>query len=559
MSRLSLRAKLTSLIGGFLALFVGAMALALHMANAQSQDGAVINLAGQQRMLAVQVTAAFTDLVNAIETESTDAALRETLSARMARFGATLSAFDAGGAVAQHDGAMVDLTPIVGAPRADLALVQDAWAVYQDQVLRVTDGSLEVFSMDYFDALDTAPVLAADVLSGAQALVDALAAQATERNQVLMLVLVASVGVALVLAAAGIWVARGISRPIAAVTSAMTRLADGDTTARVDMTDRRDEIGALAASFRVFRDNAQRADALRAERDKDVAAREQRAQEIERQAATFDAQARTLLDETAGGVQSIHAAARTMSDQMADGQAHAADVGTASSQANHSVGAVAASVEELSVSIAEIAGQVARVKGTVATATDQVTGTMHQVDQLSAITAKVGEVVKLIDAIAAKTNMLALNATIEAARAGEAGRGFAVVANEVKMLSAQTAKATQTINGLIEDVADAAGTMGAGVADMGSMIAQVDGVLAAVAAAVDEQNVATAEIAQNIQRASEGTARLDAQVGDISAIAANCAGSAGSVASISGSVAAQTDDLRNQVRCFLDTLVGSKF
>jgi hypothetical protein len=72
-------------------------------------------------------------------------------------------------------------------------------------------------------------------------------------------------------------------------------------------------------------------------------------------------------------------------------------------------------------------------------AAEQARGSAWQVEDLADTATRIGEVVRLIDGIAAQTNLLALNATIETAHAGEAGRGFTVVANEIKRLAAQTA------------------------------------------------------------------------------------------------------------------------
>ena len=159
----------------------------------------------------------------------------------------------------------------------------------------------------------------------------------------------------------------------------------------------------------------------------------------------------------------------------------------------------------MSASINDISQQAAHAAGIASRAVNQARETDGTVQGLAKSAARIGEVVGLINTIAAQTNLLALNATIEAARAGEAGRGFAVVASEVKSLASQTAKATDEISEQIADIQKVAGEAIDAIKRIGGIIGEVNEVATAIAAAVEEQGAATQEITRSTQYAAQGT------------------------------------------------------
>src|SRR5207244_308921 len=142
--------------------------------------------------------------------------------------------------------------------------------------------------------------------------------------------------------------------------------------------------------------------------------------------------------------------------------------------------------------------------------------TTEMVGGLTSAGEKIGDVLRLIGAIASQTNLLALNATIEAARAGEAGRGFAVVASEVKQLASQTAKATEEIGTQIASMQHATADSVAAIKAISTTINRVSEIATVIAAAVEEQGVATQEIARNVQNAAKGTIQVADNIGDVS-------------------------------------------
>jgi methyl-accepting chemotaxis protein len=132
----------------------------------------------------------------------------------------------------------------------------------------------------------------------------------------------------------------------------------------------------------------------------------------------------------------------------------------------------------------------------------------EEIAQLEGAAREIGSVVGMIAGIASQTNLLALNATIEAARAGEAGRGFSVVAAEVKSLAGQTANATRDITAQVGAIQDAAARSAEQLGRIVGIIAQVEEISAAAAAATSEQASATAAIADQARFASEAVATI---------------------------------------------------
>ncbi len=160
--------------------------------------------------------------------------------------------------------------------------------------------------------------------------------------------------------------------------------------------------------------------------------------------------------------------------------------------------------EQLVASIREISGQVRKQSDAAAKVSDSAKEGNQQAETLAKEAQKIEDVVKLINDIAGQTNLLALNATIEAARAGEAGKGFAVVASEVKSLANQTAQATEDITGLIGSIQEQTSSTISVMREITDHIEGVADIADLLVQNVEQQDQATSEITNSINKAASG-------------------------------------------------------
>jgi methyl-accepting chemotaxis protein len=347
----------------------------------------------------------------------------------------------------------------------------------------------------------------------------------------------------------------GIARPIGRITASMGVLANGDMSGEVPFAARRDEIGRMAAAVQVFKDNMIRARALEAEQqesEKRVAA--QRKVEMQRLADEFQAAVGGIVDTVSAASTELEAAAGTLTRTAEVTQSLSGSVAAASEQASANVQSVASATEEMTSSVGEIGRQVQESSRIAADAVKQARQTDVRINELSQAAGRIGDVVKLITAIAEQTNLLALNATIEAARAGEAGRGFAVVASEVKQLASQTAKATDEISSQIAGMQAATQESVGAIKEIGATIGRISEIAATIAAAVEEQGAATQEIARNVGEAARGTAQVASNITDVNRGAGETGSASSQVLASAQSLSCESHHLKAEVDRFLSTV-----
>jgi methyl-accepting chemotaxis protein len=468
----------------------------IFISDKQADDGLVINLAGRQRMLSQRMSKESMTLIHQAMVNDSEAAdkTQKSLINTMTVFDITLQSLINSGQVPLSldlTGTKANLPGATGEAVKQLHKVLILWNTFKTTIDRLIKNKKEE---------DVQQILKSNLplLNEMNKAVVLLQKQAEEKVTQLVISQIVCLffGVVTVLLIV-IWARRNIVKPIQKSSSFAGKLADGNLTASIHLSQT-DEIGELSSALNDMNQNlngmikniAEGVDTLR----------------------DSSANMSSVSTQMASGAESTVVKSNTVAAASEEMNTNISSIAAAMEQASTNVKTVASSSTEMSENLGKVTNNTNEARTIAVEAVDKTDSASKQINALGETAEEIGMVTETIRSISDKTNLLALNATIEAARAGEAGKGFAVVANEIKELANQTAEATQDISGKLKNIQQATALTVDEIAEVTEVIDRVNKIIISIADSVEQQTYTTTEISENVSQASLGLEEINSNI-----------------------------------------------
>jgi methyl-accepting chemotaxis protein len=291
--------------------------------------------------------------------------------------------------------------------------------------------------------------------------------------------------------------------------------ANFDLTQKIEGSATRDEIGDIAYSFNKLMEALKVPIAEAQAATSTLTSASQHLSEVSDRLSSSSAGMVNHSNEVASTVEQMSVNIKAMANGTRQASENANEVANEADQMSANMNTIAAAIEEMSASIREIAGNTGEVREITKEATNKANAATGVMNKLGESAKEIGQVTDVIKKIADKTNLLALNATIEAASAGESGKGFAVVANEIKELANQSAKNADDITNRIESIQSRTSNAIKVITDVGNIIVSINKAVENIAVYVEQQTLASNEIANNVTQANTGSKRVAGAISEV--------------------------------------------
>jgi methyl-accepting chemotaxis protein len=344
-----------------------------------------------------------------------------------------------------------------------------------------------------------------------------------------------------------------VVQPIRGLSQALAGVADGRTDLDIPGAQRKDELGAIAASVQRIRENLIRDEAgrLAGREEADLEASRQRSALLRDLASDLERSILSVTTAVSSAAEELSVTASELSNGALQTQANAGTVHDSTSRAIASIRSIEGAAQDLRSAIDKLDSDVQSSDRSARSARDYADEMGAVVESLASGAARVSDVTGMISDIAAQTNLLALNATIEAARAGEAGRGFAVVASEVKGLSGQTARAIEDISRQIGGMNQATTATVEAIAGIRGMIGDLSDTVRRTAETMRHQQGAAHAIVTEVGTATAAFSRIGEATSLVSSASQQTSDAAGALLRASSELTGLAHGLKARVDEFI--------